>query len=108
VSGEFYSNPAVIGIACGLLGLIARSVLSRIFGSANEKSIPAQFAEILARLAAIDTKLEVAATRRAYMERQINELETDFWDHMKEFHREFKPRKRTPLSDSGEFSASKE
>jgi hypothetical protein len=95
MTGEFLANPAVIGLAGGgIIVLIAQTIWARVMGAPNEKSIPAQFAEILVRLAAIDTKLEVAATRRAYMERQINELETDFWDHMKEYHREFKPRRR--------------
>lgn len=96
MTGEFVTNPAVLGLAGGgILVFVAQAIWHRVIGSTNEKSIPAQFAEILAQLAAINTKLEVAATKRAYMEKQLNELETDFWDHMKEFHREFQPRRKS-------------
>lgn len=100
MSGEIFTNPAVVGLAGGgVLVFLARLIWDKVMGGREEKSIPAQLAEINTKLADINTKLEMAAVHRSYMLKQVKEIETDFWDHMNSYHREFVPRRRPLLSD---------
>ena len=83
---DMAANPMVAGLAGGLLLFIAHTVWSRMMGGPNEKSLPLQLREIDSKLADINTKLAVIILNHKHLQKQLESLETDFWDHVSKVH----------------------
>ena len=79
-------NPAVAGLAGGLVLLLLQTLWGRVVGQPNEKSIPLQLAEINTKLAEINTTLKVMEHDAAHDRKAHDELKKDFYDHMDRHH----------------------
>lgn len=93
------SNPMIAGLAGGLVLFVAHTVWSRAVGGPNEKSLPVQLREIDTKLAEINTKLAVIILNHKHLQKQLESLETDFWEHITKSHGEFGPPKKHKKRD---------
>lgn len=98
MTGEFISNPAVIGLASGALVVLAiQTIWTKVMGAPTELSIPSRLTAIDAKLVEINLKLELLIQDHKHITEKVKENEKDFWDHMKVYHGQF----RQASTDSG-------
>ena len=81
----FIENPTLLGLMSGGVVLLVKFIWDRVSGS-DEKSIPAQLAEINTRLAGIETTLRLMQLEASHAQEDHDELKKDFWDHLEKYH----------------------
>lgn len=102
MTGEFVTNPAVIGLASGAIIVLAIQTLwTKVMGAPTELTIPSRLTSIDARLVEINLKLELLIQDHKHTAEKVKENEKDFWDHMKIYHGQF----RQSPTDSGAVRA---
>lgn len=83
---DLISNPVMMGLLGGAVGLLVKGLWGRVFGSPTEGSIPTLIAAINVQLVEINLKLALMLADKERMKEDHKEAVKDFWDHMDKFH----------------------
>ena len=79
-------NPAATGLLGGVCVIAFQLVWKRVMGADDEKSLPAQLAEINVRLTEIRQTQLLQQNDAKHLLNDVEELKADFWRHMEAQH----------------------